>query len=561
MKRRSILLLLILLLCLLVLPGCYGLEEIFAPSTKTTRVKTTADKDSTQVVTTQVTTTGNATTQIKTQIYSNTTVIITTTENGITSTVVETTTSTNLVNAYKIEDVSYTYHDLGIDNEFYTWRYVNSIGNQKILVIPVVIQEYLDAATNETLDMINEVMFGDPNDNKLYWESLSSFYYKSSYGKLSISGEVTNFMDNNYNLATFKTPNNNDDDALQTLFDDFDYFLTSEGIDPNEYDSDDDGYVDMVFFIYCGEHSTRYNHLDDNYWAYCTSADKEPNHETPTLNNYIWASYDFMFESPAYNITKKLDAHTYIHEYGHAMGLDDYYNSSSDNYEDKDAVGSNIMMSANICDHDAYSKFSLGWINPYVVTGDTSITINPITTSGDAIVLPIGDFEDNAFSQYIIFEYYTPDGLNQKDVLTLYGGTSGISGSGIKAYYIDSRLFYSDNDENTTIIDVPSRYDSSKYSGLALAFSNNYEYSLLNEFNGTGVRPTEDDALFLIQLIDASTNTLYYDDNEASTSQLFTTTNTLDTSRLNLHLSARLNYLVTFKYNLDGTYTITFNKK
>ena len=554
MKKRSILLLLILLLSLLLLPGCYGLEELFVSSTRTTKIKTTTNKDATKQVTTQVVTTD----------YSVTTVLVTTTIDGITTktTQVETTTSSELNNAYKIENVDYTYYNLGIDNEFYTWRYINSIGNQKVLVIPIKIQEYADVATEETREMINEVMFGNPDDNKLYWESLSSYYYKSSYGKLSISGEVTNYMYDNYNLSTFASNSfDEDDEPLQDLFDDFDSFLASEGINPKDYDSDNDGYVDMVFFIYCCEHSKKGNDVNDNYWAYCTSADKDANLNTPTLNNFIWASYDFMFEAPNYKWNKKLDAHTYIHEFGHAMGLDDYYNSFDDNADDNDAAGSNIMMSANICDHDAYSKFSLGWINPYVVTGNTSITISPTTTSGDAIILPIGDFEDNAFAQYLIFEYYKPNGLNEKDVLTEYNGYRGNSGSGIRAFYIDSRVFYCDNDENTTIIDVVSRFDSSKYSGLSVAFSNNYEYSLLNEFKGTGIKPTEQDALFLIQLIDASTNSLYYSDIEATSSQLFSTLDTLDTSKLDLHLAATLNYNVSFKLNLDGAYTLTFTKK
>ncbi len=550
MKKRSTILILILLLSLFVLPGCYGLEELFVSSTRTTKVKTTKTNGS-QVITTEIITNN----------YSNTTIITTTDGNTTTITsAVETTTSSELNNSYKIENVNYTYYNLGIDNEFYTWRYINSIGNQKVLVIPVKIQEYASVATTETREMINEVMFGDPNDNKLYWESLSSFYYKSSYGKLSISGEVTNYMYNNYSLSTFKT-SEDDSDSLQALYDDFDSFLASEGINPKDYDSDNDGYVDMVLFIYCSEHSTDSNGIDDNYWAYCTSADMEPNYNTPTLNNYIWASYDFMFETPRYSLNKKLDAHTYIHEFGHAMGLDDYYNSSYDNEDDNDAVGSNVMMSANICDHDAYSKFSLGWINPYVVTGNTSITISPTTESGDAIVLPIGNFENNAFAQFIIFEYYKPNGLNEKDTLTPYKSYRGNSGTGIRAFYVDSRVFYSDNDENTTIIDVVSKYDSTKYSGLHVAFSNNYEYSLLNEFSGTGVKPTEDDRLFLIQLIDAKTNSLYYDNQEASSQQLFTTLDTLDTSRLNLHLSSRISYNVSFKLNLDGTYTLTFTKK
>ena len=192
MKKRSTILILILLLSLFVLPGCYGLEELFVSSTRTTKVKTTKTNGS-QVITTEIITNN----------YSNTTIITTTDGNTTTITsAVETTTSSELNNSYKIENVNYTYYNLGIDNEFYTWRYTNSIGNQKVLVIPVKIQEYASVATTETREMINEVMFGDPNDNKLYWESLSSFYYKSSYGKLSISGEVTNYMYNNYSLST-----------------------------------------------------------------------------------------------------------------------------------------------------------------------------------------------------------------------------------------------------------------------------------------------------------------------------------------------------------------------
>ena len=546
MKKRSIVMLLILFLSIFMLTGCTDLSNLFVSVAKVT------------------TTTNSSNETTKTINGGTTTVVITTTtaDGGDTHTtkVVEvTTTLPNSDNYYKIENVSYTAHDLGLNNEFYDWRYLPSIGEQKILVIPVKIAEYASEATEKVRTEINEVMFGDPKNNKLYWESLSSFYYKSSYGKLSISGEVTNYMYNDYTLASFESHDDDEEDnPLQDLYDDFDSFVLSEGIDTKEYDSDNDGFVDLVMFIYVCEHSTEDNNLNDNYWAYCTSADFDSNKEKPTLNNYIWASYDFMYESPTYSFDKKLDAHTYIHESGHAMGLDDYYNSCNDNNEDNDAVGSNIMMSNNICDHDAYSKFALGWINPYVVTGNASITINPICESGDAIILPIGDFENNAYAQYLIFEYYTPDGLNEKDTLKRYRSVRGISGSGIRVFYIDSRVCISDNDENTTIINVISDYDKDKYTGLYPAFSNNPELSILNEFKGTGIKPEEDDHLNLIQLIDASTNSLYYECDEATSSQLFTSRKVLDTSLINFHLSATLNYTVTFTRNLDNTYTLNF---
>ena len=42
------------------------------------------------------------------------------------------------------------------------------------------------------------------------------------------------------------------------------------------------------------------------------------------INNFSYASFGFMFDGTTKNGIQ-LDAHTFIHETGHQMGLDDYY--------------------------------------------------------------------------------------------------------------------------------------------------------------------------------------------------------------------------------------------
>ncbi|MBR2958465.1 MAG: hypothetical protein IKC19_02385, partial [Bacteroidales bacterium] len=61
-----------------------------------------------------------------------------------------------------------------------------SIGNSKALVIPVSFIDY--KAPIMMKSDLEKAFFGSSSDTG--WESLSSYYYKSSYGKLNITGTV-----------------------------------------------------------------------------------------------------------------------------------------------------------------------------------------------------------------------------------------------------------------------------------------------------------------------------------------------------------------------------------
>ncbi len=131
------------------------------------------------------------------------------------------------------------------------------------------------------------------------------------------------------------------------------------------------------------------------------------------------------------------DAHTYIHETGHILGLEDYY--TYDPY-DWGAAGLLDMMDGNIGDHNAYSKALLGWTKPYVVQDDCTITIRPFVESGDFIIVG-NNWNGSMFDEYLMLEYYTPTSLNHFDSLSPYPFSSRMfTESGVKVYHIDSRL-------------------------------------------------------------------------------------------------------------------------
>ena len=115
------------------------------------------------------------------------------------------------------------------------------------------------------------------------------------------------------------------------------------------------------------------------FWDYEAATDAS--YSAPVGYAYSWASYEFLYEGYG---RSSVDAHTFVHETGHLLGLNDYYDTSGST----SPTGYVDMMDANIIDHCAYTKFSLGWISPYVVTGEGSITIGNLAEAGDAVLIP-----------------------------------------------------------------------------------------------------------------------------------------------------------------------------
>jgi hypothetical protein len=176
--------------------------------------------------------------------------------------------------------------------------------------------------------------------------------------------------------------------------------------------------------------------------------------------------------------TSSVDAHTYIHEMGHVFGLDDYYS-----YTDGDwgAAGGVDMMDYNIVDHNAYSKYVLGWTNPYVfdnTLSQTTITLSPFESSGDFILINDG-WNGSAFDEYLAIEFYTPTGLNQKDSQAPYPGNGlrGFTIPGVKVYHVDSRLGRFSNSTGSFLGFTDTvNTGSTSYPYVAMSNSSDFSY-------------------------------------------------------------------------------------
>ena len=366
-----------------------------------------------------------------------------------------------------------TYQD--IDEYMSTSGLTPSKGNVNILVVPVEFSD-LREFDNKTLNMIDDTF----NSTKpTYFESVKSYYQISSYNKLNFNFTLCDPYTSIISSTNFKRLETNGINGTTRILNDMYNKLTinGESVNYSNYDSDLDGYVDGVWLIYNNANANEVFN-QSNYWAYTSYLDVSPNLTNPVFNTFANCSKFFLYEGNS----SGYDAHTLIHETGHMLGLEDYY--SYDNYYS--ASGGLMMMDLNIGDHDSFSKFSLGWIDPIVINEECEVTFKPLTTEGKAIIIPSESYYGNAFGEYLIIEFYSPNKLNSFDSSVIYNQARLYSDLGIIVYHVDARLGLVQSPFNFSYIDNSETYDYSNisnYSYISLLSSNTPSYRYNNSYN------------------------------------------------------------------------------
>jgi len=285
---------------------------------------------------------------------------------------------------------------------------------------------------NDVNTMFNGLSAEDPTTG--VWESVASFYNKSSYGKLNLNFHVSNTIYHTGRAAKDQTSGN----GLSAVIakEAFTEYKTNNKTDGKEFDKDGNGIIDGVYIIYSAPDYQKNPDLNNQlFWAYVSWTGASANIEQPVINHYMWASYDFIYESGK----NKIDAHTFIHETGHMMGADDYYNYNTSSKQMP--MGGIDMMDMNIGDHNTWTKMEYGWVKPIYVNGNARVTIKSSQVQGDCIIIN-DSWNGTPFDEMIVLELSTPTGLNWKDAT--YNLTSGrpkvYTAPGVKMMHVDARL-------------------------------------------------------------------------------------------------------------------------
>ena len=300
-----------------------------------------------------------------------------------------------------------------------------SLGSPKVLVVPVNLG---GEKTNAMLSDINEAFNGTAESTG--YESVKSFYEKSSMGRLNLTFDI---------FDGWFTPSKN-----ASYYENYDptkdsYYESGAGLilheflekydsmyDFSDYDYNNDGYIDSVWMVYNVKPS--YSSSNTFYWAYVTTTlNSTKKYDNKLAKYYGFASYYFIKEKDLeveqgrklelYDMSDiDIDAHTYIHETGHLLGLDDYYDTDTSRGKNSGGLYTAGMMDCNRGDLNSIDKVLLGWADPYVVysNSEKTVTIDAFSSTNDVIMLAKTK-PTSIYGEYYLIELYNSEGLVASD--------------------------------------------------------------------------------------------------------------------------------------------------
>ncbi|MEE4272285.1 MAG: M6 family metalloprotease domain-containing protein [Thermoanaerobaculales bacterium] len=285
-------------------------------------------------------------------------------------------------------------------------------GSPSVLTLLIAFEDMAGVTEPE---VVHERIYGEGEPAGYPYESLTSFYRRSSYGQLEITGST---------LGWYTTPYPREDvvetyAGRQALIKEAITHFDDQGHDFSQYDNDDDGFIDYFVVIWTGEHGE----WAEFWWGYQTSFWNDGFE----VDGVQLSTYSWQWEN--YNWPGEFSPEVVIHETGHALGLPDYYDYDADLGPDG-GVGGLDQMAGNWGDHNAYSKWVLGWLTPEIHNqGSHQLTLAPSDVAADAVVLMHGDPVVDPWNEYFLVQHRRREGNDAE-----------IPNDGLLIWHVDARL-------------------------------------------------------------------------------------------------------------------------
>ncbi|MBR1882427.1 MAG: M6 family metalloprotease domain-containing protein [Muribaculaceae bacterium] len=267
-----------------------------------------------------------------------------------------------------------------------------------------------------------EHMFNDEgyagfyNDSLKQWQnytgSLLDYYNDNTSGHFRPHFDVVGPVSVDYSQ---QSPGGSDNTRSRSIFSAA-LKAADAQVDFSEYDADDDGVVDMVFFIVPGGGSNagnNSNYLWPHKWSLTGYASK--------LDGKSFDVYACSTELYGYQRDNRWDGiGTIAHEFTHVLGLGDLYDadyttgglSSHPGKWSIMASGSYLNMACTPSGYGLYERMSMGWANITPIDAQKSYTLQPLQNSGSGyrINLPAvnGEFFLLENRQPIKWDSYLP---------------------------------------------------------------------------------------------------------------------------------------------------------
>jgi M6 family metalloprotease-like protein len=310
----------------------------------------------------------------------------------------------------------------------------------------------------------NKMLFSDdPNDGII---SLREFYRANSHGRLIVSGRVTPdwiTMPHSYAYYTAGTsgifgnvyPRSAQklaEDAMAAAYGAFGQNLSyfdNDGPDGIPSSGDDDGYIDATIVIHPGQGAevAPLSQEDNLLWSHEGGIGIYEDCPPPSSPNCLPGMLLGGVRGFLYTLNGEfnygpgdLANGTYLHEFGHTLGLADLYEQSVCGNQVGNGLGIYSLMSLGNYlpllpaqsegtrpgDLDPWSRAFLGFEQPTVVAGSGHYTLTPVSQGGSALKVWTNGQPGN---EYFLIENRDPSGSD-----------AGLPGAGLLIYHVDDTM-------------------------------------------------------------------------------------------------------------------------
>lgn len=396
-----------------------------------------------------------------------------------------------------------------------------SLGTAKLLVVPVeftpepfdeeelreygydeetiqyLLSFFTESFSEDDLENIDDVHFGERN--RFVKPSAYQFYDASSFGKFHLEGETAEpvVLNETFTEIINGISQNGATWIYRNIYEEVvDRLFGEDGpYKVEDFDSNLDGKVDGLTLAYCYPTTYVYYYytlLQNSAWVSAASniltVGIMPDSILPEeIGSAYWMSGNV---SSITNGEELVPNDAYVEVAMH-LGLDSMADTTGDlEGNARLPLGFTDLMDGGYLDLNPFSKYTLGWIEPTVVTLDDlangALEFDLASAASQDSVLLLQPEETGIYGEYLLVDYF-----NAEDGYHRFDAASTLDESGVRIYKVDARLVrgtvigYALYDGNP---DYDATYTLSNGSEAKYSYDFAYSNNGTNDYAGYGIQ-------------------------------------------------------------------------
>ena len=219
--------------------------------------------------------------------------------------------------------------------------------------------------------------------------SARDYFMAASNGQFSPQFDVVGPYTLTNTMAYYGANDTNGDDTKPAyLIVDACKAANDAGLDFTQYDADGDGFIDNVFVYYAGYNEAEggpANTIWPHRWAVQPGYNFTNNQSLITFDGQKVYDYACTSELRGSSGTNMCGIGTFTHEFGHVIGLPDYYHTAADkstlDYWSIMDAGAYLNQGRTPPTYSAYDRFYLGWLIPEQLSMPADKSLYPLSQS------------------------------------------------------------------------------------------------------------------------------------------------------------------------------------